>query len=82
MTDPDSAHALIDSVISDCGEVKSDRAQSASVSRVCCRFLMHRKMKSHLVDTLKTDDDLRKAISASSTHINTALFSCSVGLYA
>ena len=34
MTDPDSAHALIDSVISDCGEVKSDRAQSASVSRV------------------------------------------------
>ena len=34
MTDPDSAHALIDSVISDCGEAKSDRAQSASVSRV------------------------------------------------
>ena len=62
MTDPDSAHALIDSVISDCGEVKSDRAQSASVSRVCCRFLMHRKMKSRLVDTLKTDDGLRKAI--------------------
>lgn len=62
MTDPDSAHALIDSVISDCGEVKSDRAQSASVSRVCCRFLMHRKMKSRLVDTLKTDNDLRKAI--------------------
>lgn len=62
MTDPDSAHALIDSVISDCGEVKSDRAQSASVSRICCRFLMHRKMKSRLVDTLKTDDSLRKAI--------------------
>ena len=55
MTDPDS-------VISDCGEAKSDRAQSASVSRVCCRFLMHRKMKSRLVDTLKTDDGLRKAI--------------------
>ena len=33
MTDPDSAHALIDSVISDCGEVKSDRAQSASGER-------------------------------------------------
>ena len=62
MTDPDSAHALIDSVISDCGEAKSDRAQSASVSRVCGRFLMHRKMKSRLVDTLKTDDGLRKAI--------------------
>ena len=30
MTDPDSAHALIDSVISDCGEVKSDRAQAAA----------------------------------------------------
>ena len=26
MTDPDSAHALIDSVISDCGEVKSARS--------------------------------------------------------
>lgn len=62
MTDPDSAHALIDSVISDYGEAKSDRAQSASVSRVCCRFLMHRKIKSRLVDTLKTDDGLRKAI--------------------
>ena len=29
MTDPDSAHALIDSVISDCGEAKSDRVRFA-----------------------------------------------------
>ena len=62
MTDPDSAHALIDGVIADSGEAKADRAQSAAVSRICCRFLMHRKMKSRLVDTLKTDDELRAAI--------------------
>lgn len=62
MTDPDSAHALIDGVLADCGEAKADRAQSASVSRVCCRFLMHRKMKSRLVEALKTDDVLRRAI--------------------
>lgn len=62
ITDPDSAHALIDGVIADYGEAKADRAQSAAVSRICCRFLMHRKMKSRLVDTLKTDDGLRKAI--------------------
>ena len=30
--------------------------------RICCRFLMHRKMKSRLADTLKTDDELRAAI--------------------
>ena len=62
MTDPDSAHALIDGVIADCGEAKADRAQSAAVSRICCRFLLHRKMKSRLADTLKTDDELRAAI--------------------
>ena len=62
VTDPDSAHALIDGVIADCGEAKADRAQSAAVSRICCRFLMHRKMKSRLADTLKTDDELRTAI--------------------
>ena len=39
MTDPDSAHALIDGVIADCGEAKADRAQSAAASRICCRFL-------------------------------------------
>lgn len=61
ITDPDSAHALIDGVIADCDEA-CDRAQSAAASRICCRFLMHRKMKSRLVDTLKTDDGLRKAI--------------------
>lgn len=61
VTDPDSAHALIDGVIADCDEA-CDRAQSAAASRICCRFLMHRKMKSRLVDTLKTDDGLRKAI--------------------
>lgn len=61
VTDPDSAHALIDGVIADCDEA-CDRAQSAAVSRICCRFLMHRKMKSRLVDTLKTDDELRAAI--------------------
>ena len=62
VTAPDSAHALIDGVIADCGEAKADRAQSAAASRICCRFLMHRKMKSRLTDTLKTDDELRKAI--------------------
>lgn len=62
ITDPDSAHALIDGVIADCGEAKADRAQSAAVSRICCRFLLHRKMKSRLADTLKTDDELRAAI--------------------
>lgn len=62
MTAPDSAHALIDGVIADCGEVKADRAQSAAASRICCRFLMHRKMKSRLTDTLKTDNELRVAI--------------------
>lgn len=62
VTDPDSAHALIDGVIADCGEAKADRAQSAAVSRICCRFLLHRKMKSRLADTLKTDDELRAAI--------------------
>ena len=49
MTDPDLAHALIDGVIADCGEAKADRAQSAAVSRICCRFLMHRKMKSRQI---------------------------------
>ena len=62
VTDPDSAHALIDGVIADCGEAKADRAQSAAASRICCRFLMHRKMKSRLADTLKTDNELRAAI--------------------
>lgn len=62
VTAPDSAHALIDGVIADCGEAKADRAQSAAVSRICCRFLMHRKMKSRLADTLKTDNELRAAI--------------------
>lgn len=62
VTAPDSAHALIDGVIADCGEAKADRAQSAAVSRICCRFLLHRKMKSRLADTLKTDDELRAAI--------------------
>lgn len=34
MTDPDSAHALIDSVISDCGEAKSDRAVRVRFARL------------------------------------------------
>lgn len=62
ITDPDSAHALIDGVIADCGEAKADPRAVAAASRICCRFLMHRKMKSRLTDMLKTDDELRAAI--------------------
>ena len=42
VTDPDSAHALIDGVIADCGEAKADRAPSAAVSRICRRGCRHR----------------------------------------
>lgn len=62
MTDTDSAHELIVSLLDglDAGEL--GRAQSASLSRVFCRFLMHRKMKSRLVNILCTDTRLRTVL--------------------
>ena len=63
IADPGGAQQLIDKLLSECGgETKADRAQSASLSRVCCRYLMHRKMKSRLVSVLCTDAALRTAV--------------------
>ncbi len=62
MTDTDSAYELIVSLLDglDAGELS--RVQSASLSRVFCRFLMHRKMKSRLVNILCTDARLRTVL--------------------
>lgn len=61
-TDTDSAYELIVSLLDglDAGELS--RVQSASLSRVFCRFLMHRKMKSRLVNILCTDARLRTVL--------------------
>lgn len=62
-SDPAEAHALIDSIVSECtAEQKQSRTESAALSRICCRFLMHRKLKSRLTDILTQDTSLRRAL--------------------
>lgn len=63
MTDIAKAHDLISSLLAECtSEQKNSKVQSAALSRICCRFLMHRKTKSHLVNILTEDNTLRTAI--------------------
>lgn len=62
MTDTDSAYELTVSLLDELDTGELSRAQSASLSRVFCRFLMHRKMKSKLVNILCTDTRLRTAL--------------------
>ncbi|MBQ2775688.1 MAG: hypothetical protein IJF40_07375 [Clostridia bacterium] len=63
MTDPQSAHELINNLLDECTpEQKSSKVQSAALSRICCRFLMHRKSKSHLTNILTKNKKLRTAL--------------------
>lgn len=62
MTDSDSAFALVTSLLDGLDTKELSRAQSASLSRVFCRFLMHRKMKSKFVNILCTDARLRTVL--------------------
>ncbi len=62
-TDLDGAHRFIGNLIAECTpEQKSSKVQSAALSRICCRFLMHRKTKNRLVTILTQDVALRTAI--------------------
>ncbi len=63
MTDINSAHELINNLLAECSpEQKQSKVQSAAFSRICCRFLMHRKLKSQLTDILIENKVLRTAL--------------------
>lgn len=63
MTEPERAHELVLSLIDECTkEQKENRAQSAALSRIICRFLMHRKNKSRMVSDLTQDDKIKNIL--------------------
>lgn len=39
----------------------SERAQSACLARLLCRFLLHRKMKAHMLDVINENRAVREA---------------------
>ena len=63
MTEPEKAYELVLSLIDECTiEQRQNRAQSAALSRIICRFLMHRKNKSRMVPVLTHDDRISKIL--------------------
>ena len=59
VTEPKNAYSLILSLIAQCtDEQKQNPPQSAALSRIICRFLMHRKNKSRLVPYLTQDNKI------------------------
>lgn len=60
---PKDAYKLVLSLICECtDEQKASHIQSAALSRICCRFLLHRKVKSLMIQVLTADDKIRKVL--------------------